>query len=122
MSKDTLAFLTGSYAYGTPSPDSDIDMVLLCSDNDAAFLFANNETVGGTIRFGKLNVVVFTNKGNFERWRDVTATLVAQKPVTREFAIEAFKNANFIDYGKETHKFAGTEDIPACDLIEESLI
>lgn len=63
-----MSFLTGSYAYGTPKPESDIDLVVLVTATEAAKLAGiqiqedavlsdyYGRTKTHSLRFGKLNL------------------------------------------------------------------
>lgn len=97
------AFLTGSRAYGTPREDSDVDLVIRV--RDAATLAAIIEAADPTdatnkpsavgfrtasFRFGTLNLIIAHTDRQYADWRDGTATLIAEKPVTRERAVEVF--------------------------------
>lgn len=95
-------FLTGSHAYGTPNENSDIDFCVLV--NDVQFFWTNSMEKG--IRFGKLNLIAFSSIEKYMRWKDVTNSLIARKPVTRDEAIEAFKAAGFTpaDYSLRVNK------------------
>ena len=104
------SFITGSRAYGTPRPDSDLDIAVLC-DNNANLLWQLTEKDRNSCRFGKLNLITFTNKNNFERWRKVTNDLIKRAPVTRDVAIKAFQDANFNSYGEEDFNSYGEEDL-----------
>lgn len=102
------AFLTGSRRYGTPREDSDIDVVLLCEDKStaqgdwlAAMLWKLSDQGKGSCRYGRLNLLTFTNEDNFNKWKAVTENLETQRPVSREQAIEAFRDAGFLQYGED---------------------
>lgn len=92
------AFLTGSRAYGTPRPDSDVDLCVLLSHDDLEALAlqapqANGEPASGdendaSLRFGRLNLIAMTDPDRFAAWKEATAELVARKPVTRDQAIK----------------------------------
>ena len=92
------AFITGSHAYGTPKEDSDIDLAVLVSEENASLLWAHGINEAGSIRFGKLNMVVFYNDENFYRWKKVNDALIKREPVTRDEAISAFQEAGFRNY------------------------
>lgn len=93
------SFITGSHAYGTPSKDSDIDICLLMSEEDSKFLWKiTKENEMKTIKFGDINLIVFTKEKSFLNWKSVTDALIAQKPVTREKAIKEFHEAGFDGY------------------------
>ena len=101
LNKEAKSFVTGSHAYGTPGPDSDMDLVVFVTEKDLNRLqrLADKEepsplaqgyiNAGGTpLRFGRLNLICCTNEKYFEIWRDGTYLLRKQAPVTRQFAVE----------------------------------
>lgn len=95
----TNAFLTGSRAYGTPREDSDTDLCVLLSDSDmdqlerfAPCVDGENEYGGHSgvsLRFGRLNLLCFSDADVFGAWKEATAELIARKPVTRDNAVKA---------------------------------
>jgi predicted nucleotidyltransferase len=108
------AFLTGSQIYGTPRPDSDIDLVVWLSIGDLekvreltkpkltiwerisnCFVEKEEDEYHGcdsaVFRFGSLNLLVVTTEKAYNDWRDGTEELRAMSPVTREQAIETFR-------------------------------
>ena len=105
------AFLTGSRAYGTPQPSSDIDLVVFLSRDDLAVLRQFDEGpdprhttntgsepdkpfedgVGAPLRFGKLNLLCITDPKAYACWLNGTATLKKMAPVSRDFAVEFFR-------------------------------
>lgn len=93
-------FLTGSHVYGVPTIKSDIDLAILVTDETFNFLYDHKED-GSSIRFGSLNLIMFTEVSKFNKWKEVTKELEKQKPVTRDFAISKFVEAGFDedDYG-----------------------
>lgn len=98
------SFLTGSRRYGTPRPDSDIDLVVLMDGSELVELakFADNTddlgSPGGeqyedgcSLRFGKLNLLCVTQERHFKVWKQGTDELVgiaAITTVSRDEAIE----------------------------------
>lgn len=99
-----LSFLTGSRAYGTPRPDSDIDLVVYVTSEDLSKLIELSDKVsefgapggvhyedGCCLRFGPLNLICVTSEQHFNTWKKGTEELVAKKPVTREVAVETLK-------------------------------
>lgn len=94
----TKSFITGSYAYGTPRPDSDIDLVVLLPpdvllDNlDALADKTNKDSCAHrghpSMMFGKLNLIVFHDEREFKGWRKATEELKARRPVTKAEAIK----------------------------------
>ncbi len=91
------AFITGSSIYGTMHKDSDIDIVVLMPKPVLEHLmkYSDNQYV---MRFGKLNILGLdaantTHVNFYDVWMKVTKDLIARKPVTREQAIQARKDA-----------------------------
>lgn len=107
---DNRAFVTGSYAYGIPHLDSDLDLVILVSEEDLDLLVdcvetqpvcwrneerhfeipptAANEFDSVSVRYGMLNLVATSNAAVYKAWRDGTAYLKTQRPVSRDEACE----------------------------------
>jgi hypothetical protein len=99
------SFITGSYAYGTPTKKSDIDLVVLMDgdwmerirgfadtcDTKKEYYFAGGN-VSYSLRFGKLNLIAVSDEAEFAAWQYGTAVLKRKKPVTREQAVLMFKN------------------------------
>lgn len=96
------AFLTGSHVYGTPKPESDIDLVVLVSPADLALIMAahnasdRNDTdysgaVTASLKFGKLNLLLETREDRFAIWRLGTSELKTKAPVHRDVAVETFR-------------------------------
>lgn len=92
------AILTGSQVYGIPTDGSDIDVVVLMSEEHIKRLVAASQGCcdeclcqypdAATFRFGKLNLIAVSNLIAFEVWRDATKALLARAPVSREQAVE----------------------------------
>lgn len=89
------AFITGSRAYGVPGTHSDIDLVILISEQEARHLALLADTTGGAkyeqdvdlqFRFGKLNVIATWQPEVFEAWRKGTGALKCLAPVSRDAA------------------------------------
>lgn len=80
-----LAFITGSRAYGTVKPSSDIDLVIRCDDTTKKLLQKLSDKIASvqgeqlTIRFGKLNVIACTTDEEFAVWRIGTTQMVKSK-------------------------------------------
>jgi len=91
------AFITGSRRYGTPRPDSDVDLVVLLegSAHDLLMQLGTTEPDNpyAQVRFGVLNIITLQDADEFERWRQVTEELERRAPVTREEAVAALKAA-----------------------------
>lgn len=92
-----MSFLTGSRAYGTPSSDSDYDIVLLLSEEDFAIAraYPGAQYTDTTIRMttGKVDLIIFRDPELYTKWEEVTGELTARAPVCQSDAIQAFKDA-----------------------------
>jgi hypothetical protein len=83
--------------YGTPKPDSDVDLVVVADFDDEFFVsmlwdLADDRDGSdcGSLHFGKLNLISVT-ADEYDRWKRARDRCVAEKPVTRERAIEIHK-------------------------------
>lgn len=90
------AFLTGSHAYGAPRPDSDVDLVVLVTEAEAAVLRNESETQAIPHRYGKLNLIILTDVLEYNAWASFTEDMKQQaaergSPITKKEAVEAFK-------------------------------
>lgn len=101
---DFKAFITGSHAYGTPGPDSDVDVVVRCDLDVVAKLTAllDQPVADETgepgkdypqlhVRSGRLNLLLCASDERFDVWREGTAELKTLAPVTRDAAVAHFK-------------------------------
>lgn len=102
MISNFKAFITGSYAYGTPTNDSDIDLVVYMRQSTAEKLvcfaeMADEEgedeesdmaVLGNSLVFGKLNLICVYDEEEFLLWKKATNHLKKIGPVTRQFAID----------------------------------
>jgi hypothetical protein len=88
-------FCTGSQVYGTPTVESDLDLVVVVSPEDFTLLaqfdpggpaLVYGGAENGQLKFGKLNLIC-VSEAQAPAWAEATAELAAQKPVTREQAI-----------------------------------
>ena len=87
------AFLTGSRVYGTPRETSDYDLVVRCDNDTYHALLRASEGRGGSrdppIRFGRLDIIAIGPDGDlFDRWKHARDKCLAEKPVTRDRAIQ----------------------------------
>lgn len=92
------SIVTGSHAYGLPTSESDVDLVVHVSDSDLRRLLEaggkqdhaedpNYLAAGGmSLRFGDLNLICCTSEELFAIWRSCTIELRKQAPVSRAFA------------------------------------
>jgi len=97
------ALLSGSHKYGTPHENSDVDLVVYMSPEDAHVLCANADScvrhnpTYSSCRYGKLNLMVCTDLKYYGTWESGLAVLTLRKltenqPITRKQAIEVFSN------------------------------
>lgn len=89
-------FITGSRAYGMPTADSDIDLVIPpMIDSEVEML--RNCSCAGIIKYDKLNLIIAPTEEAFYMWKKCNDELVKMKPVSRSFAIgyleRSFKEA-----------------------------
>ena len=109
--KSRKAFVTGSFAYGTPNELSDIDLVVLTTLDvvEAVAELEGSPGVAGLVKeklaghvsdagprsvgmnFGKLNLILVYDKDDFDVWKTGTELLKSVKPVSREHAIKTFR-------------------------------
>lgn len=103
----TPSMFTGSYVYGKPNNDSDVDIVLLVNAGqlktlrrlaDKSLMPANNTESDGTgeisaasLRFGRINLIAVTDPVMFAVWEKGTNQLAKKRPVTRRDAISHFR-------------------------------
>lgn len=100
----TSAIVTGSRRYGTPRPDSDVDLVVLMEDSETLGLLAGgadeeprdyDSRFGWPFRFGRLNLIVCTRIEQWEAWNEGTRSLVARsakgETITRDMAVATFR-------------------------------
>ena len=98
-----LAFITGSHAYGTPTEESDVDLVVPCSAKTALRLIELLETEAEetaryftgrtplvTFRFGRLQLILAATPESYDVWKKGTQQLIKQAPVTRDEAVALF--------------------------------
>lgn len=67
-------FITGSQAYGTAKPESDIDLVCLVSEETKQQLI--DLSGGFPIRFGKLNLILETSVGAVAAWKAARGAVI----------------------------------------------
>lgn len=99
---ETPAFITGSYAYGEPRHNSDIDLVFLCAKETSDLLwdvlgeiYSSNPSVDTSMRAGKVNMIYCLTRAEYDMWLRGTAELIAVKnltgkPVSKEQARDHF--------------------------------
>lgn len=100
----TQSLWTGSRVYGTPTPESDWDIVWRCNLNrdglsnlrhHATSTSEPSERYRGpglycTMRFGPINFILVHSEAQLDAWKVGTKMLLAEAPVTRDRAIEVF--------------------------------
>ena len=80
---ERLPFITGSHAYGSPGPKSDVDLVVLLSrqiKNILNLYNENHETIA--IRFGKLNIIPILTEQEYDAWKEATEQMAEVKRKT----------------------------------------
>ena len=96
---------TGSRVYGRPKKDSDLDIVILCNDEEARLLnlvcdkekqrTANYPEGSFNLYFGNLNIIVTTDEGTFNSWKEGTQLLKDMSDyneiVTKKIAIKVLE-------------------------------
>jgi hypothetical protein len=82
-------FITGSHAYGTPRPDSDIDLVTLVNPNDR----------------DKLNIIACCSKARFDVWKEGTEKLMALGT-----SVDNAMAKNFFDNLFQQHSMSKSEE------------
>lgn len=100
------AILTGSHAYGTPKPESDVDLVIRVTDPDTLDAIINaadpptDDPVHkpsavqfrtASFRFGTLNLIIAHTDDQYAQWAEGTRILRERAPVTREQACAVFQ-------------------------------
>lgn len=98
------AFMTGSLVYGTPCEESDVDLVLMMTEEEAAKLYKYSDGVVKQVfdprypknrflsmRFGRLNLLCCFTTAMYDSFLEGTAECYAKWPVTREAAVEVFQ-------------------------------
>lgn len=122
------AFITGSQIYGTPTPDSDVDLVVLMEPDagfDLATLFGaeiergKNNYPGAQFLAGSLNIILCTDTDEFDIWQRGTCELEARKPVTRDEAKAHF--AKLRAEAAASHKAVEDARIKANDFTEDGV-
>ncbi len=100
-----MSLVTGSRVYGTPRYNSDIDLVVLLTSeelkifesfeekSDNVVSNSENDKIGKSlsVKYGKLNLIITTDKKVYKAWKKATEELIAKKPVTRGDAIRLVK-------------------------------
>ena len=90
------AFITGSRAYGIPRENSDIDLAVVVTEQEARILRNLSDSPRKTV-YGRLNLVLFVNTEDglkrYEAWKRVNDALKLVAPVTKETAISALDKA-----------------------------
>lgn len=96
------AFLTGSRAYGKPTPESDIDIVILITKEALGKIFElgpvttedthyGSAETGVTLRYGNLNLIFVASQAQYNAWKQGTDELREVAPVSKDEAIKHFQ-------------------------------
>ena len=90
------AFVTGSRVYGTPTKESDLDLVIFCGADTSVMLMDHDEVSQNedahvsayqSVRFGRLNIILCGNEKEYSKWLRAKERCVQERPVTRKRAI-----------------------------------
>lgn len=85
------AILTGSRAYGIPTEESDIDLVIFCSPAVKLLLEKHkDELTGNAVRYGKLNLIPCDRQEDYDAWKVGTLACERNQPCDRETAKKLF--------------------------------
>lgn len=93
MSDEQRPFITGSRAYGSPSDDSDLDIVIRCDRYVAAVVEAlvgksssdyDHESV--SVQCGNVNLHLCTTDREYDRWKLGTRSCEVVAPIDRDTA------------------------------------
>lgn len=95
-----LAFMAGSWVYGKPKPDSDVDVVIACTPEEACNIAKHADWArfppagvrtgykNTTIRFGRLNLICVHTTEDYNAWLLATRSLKARGPMEKPQCIE----------------------------------
>jgi hypothetical protein len=111
-------FITGSRIYGSPTEDSDLDMVIIAREHEWDFLV---DSQGGKfpVRYGKLNLILCRNNREYDSWKEARDLCIKRKnkigrPLTKDEAClihDMVHEKNGTDIGDASGKPEG-EDMP----------
>lgn len=123
MSSEQMPFITGSRAYGSPSEESDLDIVIRCDRYVAAVVEAlvgkcssdyDHESV--SVQCGEVNLHLCTTDREYDRWKLGTRSCEVVAPVDRETAKKLLRVAG-VDRGHvrmvTEHSTMGPGKLPA---------
>lgn len=82
------AFLTGSRVYGTPTEDSDIDLVIYCESSTKEKLIELSDSGKMPCMFGKLNIIFATNESQYSAWKEACQECKELSPLPKETAFK----------------------------------
>lgn len=82
-----LSFLTGSHVYGVPTSDSDIDLVVLVSEEDRTKLILCSDTGKIPCKFGVLNLILVTSEEELKAWKLAKDKCLSAKEESKEEGI-----------------------------------
>lgn len=88
------AFLTGSRAYGKSTAESDIDIVMMVSEQTRSDLFymARSNGSTGSIYLDNVNIIALCDPRQYDAWWAGTQTLCTrQEKASRDEAVEVMK-------------------------------
>lgn len=74
------SFITGSYAYGKPKPESDIDLVIYVNYTTKERLIKLSDYEKMPCKFGRLNLIFATSEEEYAAWLLGKILCVDDKP------------------------------------------
>lgn len=86
-----LAFITGSHAYGCPTSDSDVDLVILCDKETELKLIKLSDNKSIPVRYGNLNICTVTSTEEYTAWSVAKDILCGKPGSTKEERVDIHK-------------------------------
>ena len=94
------AFLTGSLLYGFPTSDSDIDLVIFCSEKEKELLLNNSDNNCIPIKYSKLNLIICTEEKQYIETPNPSST--NQTFATKDLADRLGMNSSTVSHWRPT--------------------
>lgn len=82
-----MSFLTGSRVYGIPNEDSDVDLVVLVTEEEKQKLIEKSDNGQLPCMYGPLNIIPVTSGEMYLKWQTALRECEQQKPVSRNEAV-----------------------------------
>lgn len=94
-----MSFLTGSRVYGTPHEDSDVDLVVLVTEEEKQKLIEESDSGLLPCRYGLLNVIAVTSEAELQKWVNARDECIASAPIDRNAAVSIHKKHGATGFG-----------------------